>query len=194
MNTTWDDGYPSGGNYWSNYTGADIKSGISQDETGSDGIGDTAHIVSSGNNTDRYPLMAPINTFDAGIWGGTTFYVEVISNSTVSNFKINIAEKTISFNVTGETGSGFCRVIIPKIIVEALWLNNYTVLVNGLSVEFKNWTDAKNTYIYFTYPHSKQEVIIIPEFPYALLLPFLMMFATFAVILTKKRVHKEISH
>jgi parallel beta-helix repeat protein len=194
MNTTWDDGYPSGGNYWSNYTGADIKSGISQDETGSDGIGDTAHIVSSGNNTDRYPLMAPINTFDAGIWGGTTFYVEVISNSTVSNFKMNIAEKTISFNVTGETGSGFCRVIIPKIIVEALWLNNYTVLVNGLSVEFKNWTDAKNTYIYFTYPHSKQEVIIIPEFPYALLLPFLMMFATFAVILTKKRVHKEISH
>jgi len=194
MNSTWDDDYPSGGNYWSNYTGADIKSGISQDETGSDGIGDTAHIVSEGNNTDRYPLMAPINTFDAGIWDGTTFYVKVISNSTVSNFKINTTEKTISFNVTGETGSGFCRVIIPKTIVEALWLNNYTVLVNGLSVEFKNWTDAKNTYIYFTYPHSKHEVIIIPEFPSALLLLSLIMFATFAVIFTKKRVHKEIRH
>src|SRR3990170_1769684 len=55
---SWDNGYPSGGNYWSNYTGVDEKKGASQNETGSDGIGDTPHIISS-NNTDRYPLMFP---------------------------------------------------------------------------------------------------------------------------------------
>jgi parallel beta-helix repeat protein len=55
---TWDNGYPSGGNYWSNYTGIDEKKGSSQSDTGSDGIGDTPHIISS-NNTDGYPLMAP---------------------------------------------------------------------------------------------------------------------------------------
>jgi parallel beta-helix repeat protein len=52
----WDDGYPSGGNYWSNYNGTDSHSGHYQNETGSDGIGDTSYII-DGNNTDRYPLM-----------------------------------------------------------------------------------------------------------------------------------------
>jgi len=38
----WDDGYPSGGNYWSDYNGTDLHWGSGQNETGSDGIGDTA--------------------------------------------------------------------------------------------------------------------------------------------------------
>ena len=54
----WDDGYPIGGNYWSNYTILDEKKGTSQNEAGSDGIGDTPHIIDP-NNTDRYPLMVP---------------------------------------------------------------------------------------------------------------------------------------
>jgi parallel beta-helix repeat protein len=49
----WDDGYPSGGNYWSDYTGVDTQSGPYQNETGSDGIGDTPY------GPDRYPLMNP---------------------------------------------------------------------------------------------------------------------------------------
>jgi parallel beta-helix repeat protein len=32
----WDDGYPSGGNYWSDYTSFDVKSGSYQNETGSE--------------------------------------------------------------------------------------------------------------------------------------------------------------
>jgi parallel beta-helix repeat protein len=54
----WDNGYPSGGNYWSNYSGADAYRGPYQNETGSDGIGDVPYVVAS-NNTDRYPLMNP---------------------------------------------------------------------------------------------------------------------------------------
>lgn len=45
----WDNGYPSGGNYWSSYNGTD------SDE---DGIGDTPYIFDV-NNTDHYPLMTP---------------------------------------------------------------------------------------------------------------------------------------
>ena len=52
----WDDGYPSGGNYWSNHTGVDLLRGLYQNETGSDGIGDTPHGIDL-NNTDAYPLM-----------------------------------------------------------------------------------------------------------------------------------------
>jgi len=53
-----DDGYSSGGNYWSNYNGTDIYSGVYQNETGSDGIGDAPYVIDA-NNTDRYPLMKP---------------------------------------------------------------------------------------------------------------------------------------
>jgi parallel beta-helix repeat protein len=53
-NQIWDDGYLSGGNYWSDYEGVDEKSGPYQNQTGSDGIGDTPVYQS-----DRYPLMNP---------------------------------------------------------------------------------------------------------------------------------------
>lgn len=55
-NNSGDDGYPSGGNYWSDYTGVDEKSGPNQDESGSDGIGDTPYY---GVVVDRYPFMEP---------------------------------------------------------------------------------------------------------------------------------------
>jgi len=54
----WDDGYPSGGNYWSDYKGFDEKSGPNQTQSGSDGIGDTPYVINA-NNQDRYPLMKP---------------------------------------------------------------------------------------------------------------------------------------
>jgi len=54
----WDGDYPSGGNYWSEYTDADLYSGPYQNETGSDGIWDHPYVIDT-NNTDRYPLMNP---------------------------------------------------------------------------------------------------------------------------------------
>ena len=54
----WDNGYPSGGNYWSSYAGIDEKNGSNQNIAGPDGIGDTPVIIDL-NNTDRYPIMTP---------------------------------------------------------------------------------------------------------------------------------------
>jgi parallel beta-helix repeat protein len=54
-----DDGYPSGGNYWSDYTGEDYFSGPNQSMNGSDGIGDTPYAIPIGNNQDNYPFMSP---------------------------------------------------------------------------------------------------------------------------------------
>jgi rhodanese-related sulfurtransferase len=58
----WDDGYPSGGNYWSDYSGTDVFSGASQTEIGSDGVGDTTYTIDA-NNMDHYPLIRPF------LWG-----------------------------------------------------------------------------------------------------------------------------
>jgi len=54
----WDDGYPSGGNYWSDHNPPDVYGGSYQNQTGSDGIGDTPYVIDE-NNTDRYPLIYP---------------------------------------------------------------------------------------------------------------------------------------
>ncbi|HEX9339635.1 MAG TPA: NosD domain-containing protein [Thermoplasmata archaeon] len=57
--SSWDDGYPSGGNYWSNYSGQDRCRGELQDDCSSpDGIGDAPMLVEGGPR-DRYPLMTP---------------------------------------------------------------------------------------------------------------------------------------
>ncbi|MCJ2555747.1 MAG: right-handed parallel beta-helix repeat-containing protein [Candidatus Thermoplasmatota archaeon] len=52
----WDNGYPSGGNYWSDYTGVDVFRGPGQNIPGSDGIGDTPYIIDE-DTQDNYPLM-----------------------------------------------------------------------------------------------------------------------------------------
>src|SRR5213593_3098178 len=55
---SWDNGYPSGGNHWSDYTGVDNCSGPNQDVCpSSDGIGDTTYVFSY--NQDNYPLTNP---------------------------------------------------------------------------------------------------------------------------------------
>jgi len=51
---TWDDGYPSGGNYWSDYA---IRYPGAQELDGS-GIWDTPYFIDE-NNQDNYPLMEP---------------------------------------------------------------------------------------------------------------------------------------
>jgi len=50
-----DDGYPSGGNYWDDMTGIDLKNGPKQDMDGSDGIIDESH-----KDWDRYPMVHPL--------------------------------------------------------------------------------------------------------------------------------------
>ena len=186
-NSFLDSGYPSGGNYWSGHAGTDLYSGSFQNETGSDGIVDDKYSIDS-NNIDNYPLMAPISTFGAGTWNNTSCEVNIISNSTVSNFNLNETDKTIRFEVIGEIGLGFCRATIPNIIVQNLWQNNYTILVDDQPpLEMRNWTDAENTYLYFTYQHSQHQIAIIPESPSITLFVAALVFATTVTALLKHK-------
>ena len=93
----WDDGYPSGGNYWSDYNGTDLYGGSYQNETGSDGIGDTSYAIDA-NNQDRYPLLdtsppTTIHDYD-GTWHTVDFTIKLTFNDDRSGiaetyYKIN---------------------------------------------------------------------------------------------------------
>ncbi len=53
----WDNDYPMGGNFWSDYVGTDSFSGPDQNLPGNDGIGDTPYLIDA-DTRDRYPLMS----------------------------------------------------------------------------------------------------------------------------------------
>jgi len=192
----WDDDYPSSGNFWSDYTDVDMKSGPYQNETGSDGVADALYEIDE-NNIDRYPLMAPFNTFDAGIWDRVSYNVDIISNSTISDFRFNPEEGALlRFNVTGENGTrGFCRVTIP---IDLLWVEDgWTITVGDqLITDYRIIPDENFTYLYFAYNHSTQTVTIqgtyiIPEFPSAIILPLFMVLSIIAVVFAKKKTKKQ---
>ena len=170
---TWDDGYPSGGNHWSDYNGTDANG---------DSIGDAPYIIDA-NNTDRYPLMGWFSDFNAT----SENHVQTICNSTISDLQFN--GTAITFNVSGEnSAAGFCRIRIPTALMNA----TYRVFVNGTQVAYdllpcSNETDS---YIYFTYHTSTQEVTITPEFSTWTPILLTLITLTCATVIHKRRQHK----
>ncbi len=82
-NDVWDDGYPSGGNYWDDYDGVDLYYGPNQDIPGSDGIGDTPYTnFLFGDAVDYYPLMQPWNGTPLTVPQPLIVYIDDDFNST----------------------------------------------------------------------------------------------------------------
>jgi len=191
----WDDGYPSGGNYWSEYTDVDQYSGPGQNITGSDGIWDNPYIINA-YNQDNYPF--------AGNW---TWDVEPPSISDISQdpeIPDDLETVTVTVIVT-DTESGVHNVTLSYSTDGGETWTNATMQKTtgdtykgeipgqpaGTHVQYKiiaydnvgNPAVEDNAGSYYVYT-------VIPEFPSAIILPLFMLFALIAVALAKKNRYK----
>jgi Periplasmic copper-binding protein (NosD) len=112
------DGYPGGGNYWSNWTSPDSESGPQQNLPGSDGIVDLPLNI-SGALQDPYPLTHAVSVADTnvqfvatGLPGGTSWGVTFNGTvqSTTSNsllFSTNTAAIGVSLGYSVNAPAGW---------------------------------------------------------------------------------------
>jgi len=158
----WDDGYPSGGNYWSDYVGVDQNM---------DGLADDL-IQLDQNNTDNYPLMG-------AFYGFTTSLLKeiyIVSNTTIENLDYVESNTTIRIAVSNSTPNqqqGFCRIRVPH----SLMSEPYNITIDGAAPLYYNHTlfdDGKNRWIYFTFACPTSEIVIVVEFT-SFAIPFLLV-------------------
>jgi parallel beta-helix repeat protein len=192
-NNTWDDGFASGGNYWSNYKGTDSNS---------DGIGDTPYVIDA-NNVDHYPLMGHFESFNVSTWSHPNDgfeEVDVISNFTISN--LGLYEWLTTPNQYLQAGqlflrlvpvqrqnmtAGFCRMTLPNNILNASY---YTVLIDMTPIIVNKLAISNDTHttLYFTFNTSAIEgIIIVPEFPSIQATMLFILLTLLTVIIYKKK-------
>ena len=119
------------------------------------------------------------------LFGGTTYYTPITTNSIITSFSFNQSAKKISFNTAGT--AGFCNVTILK----ALLSGPYTILKDSSPITLSETSNATHSFLYFTYTqgiHSIEIIgtIVIPEFPTIIATTILLTIISITLILTKK--------
>jgi hypothetical protein len=150
-------GYLGEGNHWNNYLGHDLNG---------DGVGDTPYNITIPGgpfDQDRCPLMGAYSSYVLA-FAGSTYDSYVISNSTISAFRLELGQETankiIRFVADGQPGSsGFCRIAIPKTLMPP----PLVVLIDSKEVipRMLNFSEGTYTRLYFTYLHRNQTIKII---------------------------------
>jgi parallel beta-helix repeat protein len=146
-----DNGYPSGGNYWSSYiNGQDLKHGPYQNETESDGILDEPYA----NAPDKYPFVYPL-TFIEIPMAGEHFQVVASTNSTLNSYEFNPQTKSLRLSLSGVDGTvGACRITIPKRLLSCDQPNQWDIILSNEQLSYLELEDEENTYLYFTFAQS----------------------------------------
>ena len=97
---SWDNGYPSGGNYWEDYNGEDVDN---------DGFGDTPYNISgTAGAQDQYPLMEPWNNADPDT---TAPVITIDPVTTPTDITTQIITGTFI-----ETGSGIASITVNSVV------------------------------------------------------------------------------
>jgi len=121
---------------------------------------------------------------------GETYYVPIFTNSTVSTFNFDPDSKSMSFNVTGTTGIGFCNITIPRAVLYAS-LEEWVVRIDGAPLTLEEYNVTENAgyvFIYLNYSHSSHSIEItgtwiITELPPNMLPLIMVILSLIAVTL-----------
>ena len=139
---SWYAPYPTGGNYWSDYTGPDNYTGPNQDILGSDGFGDTPYtnILGGAGARDNYPLMVP--------WDGSDRIPPI---STVLPISPYWQRSNISLKIAASDNRGLSNVTLyyrysPD---NSSW-SRWSILGSPITISGKSWTGN----VTFTFPEG----------------------------------------
>jgi parallel beta-helix repeat protein len=144
MYNQWDNGYPSGGNYWSDYRGFDFFTGPAQDIPGSDGIGDTPYVIDP-DSRDRYPLVTRI--------GGSSPKLPMGFQASLSGW--NFENITLIWDLSLDDGAGFDSVVGYRLYRNmtfdpmGLGYQLIATVPNGTSSHIDNFTGEGDPNAYF---------------------------------------------
>ncbi len=184
----WDNGYPSGGNYWIGYTSADKFSGPGQNITGSDGIGDTPYVI-DGDDIDHYPFMMidicnvtqtpsrdnvlPTDVVEVNATVTHYFLLEqVMLNCTYTNTSATWTSIINMTNLEDNIWNG----TIPSVPVDT----NVTYVIGA---QDSSGSSINSTSLGYTFDYP----VLIPEFSAIMLLPILFVAALSATLLSRRR-------
>ena len=189
--TMFDHGYPAGGNFWGSLTGPDIYNGPAQNIPGSDGIIDAQRVLDTA--TDRYPLLTPTVPITSTLLVQGQNSLLTSRTSYITVYQLNVAAKSISFNVTGLHGTtGSCNITFPSTVLGG----TLSVKLDGVSlVQNTGYTQTFNGTHYtlqIFYTHSTHKVAIIgttvkPEFPTTTSMFLLLGILSAALLYSKRR-------
>ncbi len=186
---SWNIGYPSGGNYWSDYLGADLYSGPYQNTTGSDGIGDTPYEIQT-DNQDKYPFTNPLR------WDTTSPSIGAILQDPPAPDDLETV--TVTIDVT-DMGSGVQNVSLLYSTDDGeTWINVPMEKTTGIAYQGEIPGLPAGTHVQYrinAYDNAGNPAIednageyyvytVIPEFPAAIILLLFMLLAFVAVTCT----------
>lgn len=172
----WDGNYILGGNFWSDYTGIDNKSGQYQNETGSDGIGDIPYNITS-QNRDNYPLTGSfIKIANASTVDKEILFLGASANFTIKELFLIEKNNSIVIKTPDEKVPFFCRIVIPKDFLSREY-QGLNVTVNGQVVPNPSMEEnGKYTLLFFEYAYypDQNAQSSIPSFYIVAFLIFLL--------------------
>jgi len=130
------------------------------------------------------------------------YIVETYSNTSIKTNSVsaNQTDKSISFNITGGTGTGaYVNITMPKALIKAEDGSPWKIFINGTDVSSQAiiTQDATNTYAYIAFTFASLDTIrakgtwIVPEQTHILLIA-LMIASAVAVVLTRTSKRKWI--
>jgi len=124
----WDNGYPSGGNYWSDFD-EPIEGAY---DNNSDGIVSSPYYIEGGSNVDLYPLTNPITSPPVFVWVDDNFNPSTIGWQYDHFDKIQDAINAVADNGTVYVFNGtYHENLVVDKTIDLVGQNMLTTLIDG---------------------------------------------------------------